>query len=159
MNELLIENIDNVDAIVFGGNTIRAQEFLERNDLDYRLQEKVVDTIIPVSVIDETGLYQAVKEASRLLRETEIYAERQMWDGFMQDLMKGNPTATYGEKEVMDALVQGRIDTILIIEEDPRIDDLFDQIQQFGTEIMIFSPQTESGAQLKSFGGIAARLR
>ncbi|TXT55175.1 MAG: hypothetical protein BAJATHORv1_40084 [Candidatus Thorarchaeota archaeon] len=159
LNELLVENAENVDAIVLGGNTIRAQEFLERGDLDYRLREKVVETIIPVSVIDETGLYQAMKEASRLLRETEIYAEREMWESFMQDLMKGHSTAAYGEKEVMEALTQGRVDTILILEEDPRIDKLIDEVEQYGSEIMIFSPQTESGAQLKSFGGIAAKLR
>ncbi|MFW9807553.1 MAG: peptide chain release factor aRF-1, partial [Candidatus Thorarchaeota archaeon] len=103
LSDLLLDNLDNVDAIVLGGNTIRCQEFLEKGDLDYRLREKIAETIIPVSIIDETGLYQAMKEASRILRETEIYAERQEWDSFMQDLMKGLNTVTYGQKEVMEA--------------------------------------------------------
>jgi peptide chain release factor subunit 1 len=160
LNEMLLDDIDNVDAIVLGGNTIRAQEFLEKGELDYRLREKVAEVIIPVSMVDETGLFQAIKEASRVLKETEIYEERQAWDAFMEDLMKGYSTATYGEEEVLEALRQGRAETIMVVEEGyDKIDELLDEVSNYGTELLIFSPQTESGAQLKSFGGIAARLR
>ncbi|MHA1943267.1 MAG: peptide chain release factor aRF-1 [Candidatus Thorarchaeota archaeon] len=160
LNNLLIDNLENVDAIVLGGNTIRCQEFLEKGDLDYRLREKVAETIIPVSVIDETGLYQAMKEASRILRETEIYAERQEWDKFMEDLMKGLNTVTYGKNEVMEALRAGRVDTIMVLEDlSDQMDDLYDEITTYGSKLMVFSNQTESGAQLKGFGGMAARLR
>lgn len=160
LDELLIDNIENVDAIVLGGNTIRAQEFLEKGALDYRLREKVAETIIPVSIIDETGLYQAMKEASRILRETEIYAERQAWDGFMEDLMKGMTNVTYGKKEVLEALRQGRAETIMITETlADELIDIYDEVEEYGSELLIFSDQTESGAQLQSFGGIAARLR
>ncbi len=160
LQELLLEHLDNVDAIVLGGNTIRCQEFLEKSDLDYRIREKVADAIIPVSLIDETGLYQAVKEASRVMKETEIYAERQAWENFMHDLMKGFNTVAYGKREVLEALKLGRIDILMITEDQTDlIDDLYDEIMNFGTELMVFSTQTESGAQLKSFGGIAARLR
>ena len=160
LNELLLDDIDNVDAIVLGGNTIRAQEFLEKGELDYRLREKVAEVIIPVSVVDETGLYQAMKEASRILKETEIYAERQAWDSFMEDLMKGQNKVAYGEKEVLDALRQGRVASLMVVEEGfDGIDALIDEVSEYGTELLIFSTQTESGAQLKSFGGIAATLR
>jgi len=158
--ELVSDNLDNVDAIVLGGNTIRCQEFLEKGDIDYRIKEKIADTIISVSIIDETGLFQAMKEASRVLKETEIYAERQAWDAFMSDVMKGMTNVTYGTKEVLEALRQGRVQTLLIVEDESElIDDLYDEIAAFGTELMVFSSQTESGAQLKSFGGVAARLR
>jgi peptide chain release factor subunit 1 len=160
LNKLLVENLENIDAIVLGGNTIRAQEFLEKGDLDYRLRKKVAEKIIPVSIIDETGLYQAMKEASRILKETEIYAERQAWDDFMGDLMKGNTTATYGKKEVLEALKAGRVRTILVIEDDmDLVDEFMNEAQTYGSEVMVFSSQTESGAQLKSFGGVAAKLR
>ncbi|TFG09752.1 peptide chain release factor 1 [Candidatus Thorarchaeota archaeon] len=159
LNEMLIDELDKVDAIILGGNTIRAQEFLEKGELDYRLKEKVADQIIPVGMVDETGLYQAVKEASRIMRESEIYAERKAWDSFMEDLMKGMNTVTYGKKEVMQALEQGRIDTVMILEGHKLLDELVTEVENYGTEIMVFSSQTESGAQLESLGGIAARLR
>jgi peptide chain release factor subunit 1 len=160
LGDLLLDDIENVDAIVLGGNTIRCQEFLEKGDLDYRLREKVAETIIPVSIIDETGLYQAMKEASRILRETEIYVERQTWDKFMEDLMKGLNTVTYGKKEVMDALREGRVDTLMILEDlADQMDELYEEVSAYGSQILVFSNQTESGAQLKSFGGMAARLR
>lgn len=160
LNRLLLDDLENVDAIVLGGNTIRCQEFLEKGDLDYRLREKVAETIIPVSIIDETGLYQAMKEASRILRETEIYAERQAWDGFLEDLMKGLNTVTYGKDEVMEALQAGRVQTLLVTEDlADQMDTLYDDVTAYGSDLLVFSNQTESGAQLKSFGGIAARLR
>ena len=160
LKDLLLDNIDSVDAIVLGGNTIRCQEFLEKGDLDYRIREKIAETIIPVSVIDETGLFQAMKEASRLLKETEIYAERQIWDGFMEALMKGENTVAYGENEVLSALRAGRVETIMVTEDNTDlIDSLYDEIDEYGSELMIFSAQTESGAELKSFGGVAAKLR
>ena len=160
LKDLLLDNIENVDAIVLGGNTIRAQEFLEKGDLDYRIREKIAETIIPVSVIDETGLYQAMKEASRVLKETEIYAERQIWDKFMEALMKGENTVAYGEAEVMEALRAGRVETIMISEDKSDLmDRLYEEISSYGSELLVFSGQTESGAQLNSFGGIAAKLR
>jgi peptide chain release factor subunit 1 len=160
LKDLLLDDIDNVDAIVLGGNTIRCQEFLEKGDLDYRIREKIAETIIPVSVIDETGLFQAMKEASRLLKETEIYAERQIWDGFMEALMKGENNVAYGEKEVLGALRAGRVETVMVTEDNSDlIDSLYDEIDEYGSELMIFSAQTESGAELKSFGGVAAKLR
>jgi peptide chain release factor subunit 1 len=160
LGDLLLDDIENVDAIVLGGNTIRCQEFLEKGDLDYRLREKVAETIISVSIIDETGLFQAMKEASRVLRETEIYAERQTWDKFMEDLMKGLNTVTYGKKEVIDALREGRVDTLMVLEDlADQMDELYEEVGAYGSQLLVFSNQTESGAQLKSFGGIAARLR
>ncbi|NHJ15034.1 MAG: peptide chain release factor 1 [Candidatus Thorarchaeota archaeon] len=160
LNELLLDNLQNIDAIVLGGNTIRAMEFLDKGDLDYRLREKVAEVIIPVSVIDETGLYQAVKEASRVLRETEIYAEREAWESFIESLMKGETGVAYGKAEVLSALKEGRVEKVLILEDELElIDALYDEASEYGTEIMVFSSQTESGAQLKSFGSIAAILR
>jgi peptide chain release factor subunit 1 len=160
LGDLLIDNIENVDAIVLGGNTIRCQEFLEKGDLDYRIREKIVETIIPVSIIDETGLFQAMKDAARIMKETEIYAERQAWDAFMGDLMKGLNTVTYGKKEVLEALKIGRVQTLMITEDlADQMDTIYEDVAQYGSELLVFSNQTESGSQLKAFGGIAARLR
>ncbi|NWF95162.1 MAG: peptide chain release factor 1 [Candidatus Thorarchaeota archaeon] len=159
LSELLLDKLDSVDAIVLGGNTIRAQEFLEKGELDYRIRQKIADTIIPVGIIDETGLFQAVKEASRIMKETEVYQERVEWESFMQDLMRGLNTVTYGANEVMEALKAGRVQTLLIVEGSPLFDELADEAPKYGSDIIVFSNQTESGAQLKGFGGIAARLR
>ncbi len=160
LDNLLLDNLDGVDAIVLGGNTIRCQEFLEKGGLDYRLREKVAEAIISVSIIDETGLYQAMKEASRILKETEIYAERVAWEAFMEGLMKGLNTVAYGKKEVKQALTEGRVAQLMVIEdESDLLDEIMELILSTKAELMIFSSHTESGTQLMGFGGIAARLR
>ncbi|MHA2322895.1 MAG: hypothetical protein ACXACG_14735 [Candidatus Thorarchaeota archaeon] len=74
--------------------------------------------------------------------------------------MKGLNTVTYGKKEVMDALREGRVDTVMVLEDlADQMDDLYEEINTYGSKLLVFSNQTESGAQLKSFGGMAARLR
>ncbi|MCK4566607.1 MAG: mRNA surveillance protein Pelota, partial [Candidatus Thorarchaeota archaeon] len=79
---------------------------------------------------------------------------------FMEDLMKGLNTVTYGKKEVMEALQAGRVSTLLITEDlADQMDSIYDDVTEFGSELLVFSNQTESGAQLKGFGGLAARLR
>ncbi len=160
LSELLLDKLDTVDAIVLGGNVIRAQEFLEKGEIDYRVREKIANTMIPVSIVDETGLYLAMKEASRILKDTEIYAERVAWDAFMSDLMKGSNIVTYGNEQVLNALKEGRVETILISEDSPMLDTVIEEAPNYGTDVLVFSSQTESGQQIKSFaGGIAARLR
>jgi stalled ribosome rescue protein Dom34 len=60
----------------------------------------------------------------------------------------------------MEALQAGRVQTLLITEDlADQMDTLYDDVTAYGSELLVFSNQTESGAQLKSFGGIAARLR
>ena len=54
----------------------------------------------------------------------------------------------------------GRVHTLLITEElADQMDTIYDDVTNYGSELLVFSNQTESGAQLKSFGGMAARLR
>jgi stalled ribosome rescue protein Dom34 len=81
-------------------------------------------------------------------------------DQFMEDLMKGMNTVTYGKDEVMTALREGRVDTLMVLEDlAEQIDELYEEVDNYGSKMLVFSNQTESGAQLKSFGGMAARLR
>jgi stalled ribosome rescue protein Dom34 len=79
---------------------------------------------------------------------------------FIEDLMKGLNTVTYGKNEVMSALREGRVDTIMVLEDlADQLDELYEEVENYGTKMLVFSNQTESGSQLKAFGGMAARLR
>jgi stalled ribosome rescue protein Dom34 len=47
----------------------------------------------------------------------------------------------------------------MVTEDSPYLDQVVDEVDNYGTDLLVFSSQTESGAELKSFGSIAARLR
>jgi len=160
INELLLPQLENVDAVVFGGNTIRVQEFLEENLLDYRLRDKVASKIISVPIIDGDGIFLAAKEVAEIVKESEIYRERRLWEEFKTRLMKGDSLLTYGKNEVMEYLKQGRVEVLLISEAlEDLLDEVIDTAEKYGTRVEIFGKNTESGKELLSFGGIAAILR
>jgi len=149
LNEELLPIIDEVDAIVVGGNTIRAKDFLKRGGLDYRLMQKVHPEII-VAPVDKDGLQQAMKEVARIMTGHELAKEQKVWDEFITALMKDK--ATYGKDHCIECLQNGRVAKMLVHES--KINEI-----SLSKDTMIFSSDTETGQQLLSFGGIAAILR
>ncbi|MHA1708825.1 MAG: peptide chain release factor aRF-1 [Candidatus Baldrarchaeia archaeon] len=161
INELLLPMLDNIDAIVFGGNTIRVEEFLEEGLLDYRLREKVVNKIISVPEISAEGLYVAVKDVAEIIRDSELYREKKVWEEFKTKLVKGDSAVAYGPNDVIEYLKQGRVDVVMVSEgiDDSLMDEIIELAQSTGARVEIFGKKTECGRELMSFGGIAAILR
>ncbi|MGQ4833278.1 MAG: peptide chain release factor aRF-1 [Candidatus Asgardarchaeia archaeon] len=160
INELFLPMIDNIEAIIFGGNTLRAMEFLEKNLLDYRIREKIVDKIISTPLISPQGIFQVIKEIGEIIKDSEIARERELWENFKEKLAKGDKLIAYGKDEVIEMIKQGRVDTVLVSEElGNLIDELIELAEKYRTRIEIFSSQTESGQELLAFGGIVAFLR
>ena len=160
VNEIFLPQLENVDVLIFGGNSIRVQEFLERELLDYRLREKILTKKISVPMVGPDGVFQAVKEITELVRDSEIAREKALWEDFKARIAKDDPLVTYGKEEVLRNLKEGRVDIVIISET---LDDLIDEIteiaEQFRTDVEIFSSETESGQELLAFGGIVAILR
>lgn len=160
INEIFLPQLENIDAIVFGGNSIRVQEFLERGLLDYRLREKIVTKTIVVPMVGPDGVFQALKEISELVRDSEIAREKRLWEDFKARVAKDDNLVTYGKEEILKNLKEGRVDIILISEKlDSFIDEISDLAEQYRTSIEVFSSETESGQELLAFGGVVAILR
>jgi peptide chain release factor subunit 1 len=154
LNKELLPIIDEVDAIVMGGNVIRAKEFVKKSKLDKRLLAKIYPEYVSTSQVDEHGLHEAVKTISRLPIDKELRDEQRKWDIFMYYLMKEEGRAIYGEDEVRKAL-EDRAVVFLLIHEDT----VFNVHVMGSPEVCVFSRDTEPGQQLKAFGGVAAVTR
>ncbi|MCD6513532.1 MAG: peptide chain release factor aRF-1 [Candidatus Odinarchaeota archaeon] len=160
VNELFLPMINDIEAVVFGGNTLRAMEFLEKDLLDYRIKNKIISKVIPTSLINPQGVFQMTKEIAEIIKSSEIARERKLWEDFKEKLARNDKLITYGKDEVLDLLKQGRVDTVLISENmGDLVDEIIELAEQFGTKVEIFSSQTESGQELLAFGGIVAFLR
>jgi stalled ribosome rescue protein Dom34 len=77
-------------------------------------------------------------------------------------LLAKNPgKVSYGEKEVMDNLKNGAVDTLLLSEavDEELIEKFEEAAEEVSSNIRIISVETREGVQLRDMGKIAAILR
>ncbi|CAG8898194.1 unnamed protein product [Penicillium egyptiacum] len=108
----------------------------------------------------------------RLLADTKYARETKLMDDFLEQLRKETNKATYGPREVEDAVEQGAVGRgggVLIVSnrlfrsqdvaERKRWVALVDRVRDVeGGEVRILSSDHESGKRLEGLGGIAALL-
>ena len=158
LNKDLVPIIDEINTIIFGGNTIRAKELLKRKDIDHRLRAKIHDEVIPTSDVGNLGLLEAKKQVATILKEHELAEEKQHWDKFIRLLMKESPRAVYGLEEIIETIQEEMLETLLILDNNTRaLEDMISIQSRMKPpkRIVYFSEETEPGQQLKSFGGYA----
>lgn len=108
----------------------------------------------------------------RLLADTKYARETKLMDDFLEQLRKETNKATYGPREVEDAVEQGAVGRgggVLIVSnrlfrsqdvaERKRWVALVDRVRDVeGGDVRILSSDHESGKRLEGLGGIAALL-
>lgn len=146
--------IDDVDTIVFGGNTIRAQEFLKKNLLSDKIKEKISDEMIPTSMVNDDGIEEAKRYIPDIIKDSHLGKEREAWDSFLMHLAKETGKAAYG-KEIEEHVVNGRVYQLLV-HETYQLKYLPDE---YNYELVLFSVGSPFSAQLLAFGGCVAILR
>ena len=149
INEKLEDIIDDVDIIIFGGNEIRAKNFLSAAKLDKRIRDKISDTIIPTSSSGE-----ALKKIDKILPNHELVKEKIEWEKLIKHILKGNSNVVYGEKETFQMLNDKRVKTLYLLE-----DNMYSVITLDKFEVFYFSNKSAYGQQFAGIGGIAAILR
>jgi peptide chain release factor subunit 1 len=113
-NQIFSEYQDKLKGMVIGGPGRTKHEFLERELLDYRLKEKIMG-ILDNSYTDESGIREIVQKSDELLKDAEITRERGTVNKFFETVVKEG-MATYGQKEVEDALSIGKASELLVSE-------------------------------------------
>jgi len=106
--------IEKLKGIVVGGPGHSKNWFLEAGDLDHRLRDKVLGTI-DTSYTDESGIKEILDKSGDILKEVGVMKERALVNKFVEKVAK-NELATYGYREVMNALNLGQVDSILLSE-------------------------------------------
>ncbi len=116
MNQIFVEYDDKLTGIIVGGPGITKNYFLNEEMLDHRLQKKVIGTI-DTSYTDESGVRETVQKSDSLLKDTEIMKEKKVIETFMGEVVKHNSLATYGQKEVEEAIELGKVEKLLLSED------------------------------------------
>lgn len=111
---LSMVGIPKLKGIIVGGPGMTKNEFLEISEMDYRLKNMVIGTV-DTSYTDESGIKEMLDKATEILKDASIIKERQLVNKFIEKIAT-NGLATYGYQEVVDAILQGRAELVLVSE-------------------------------------------
>ena len=152
----------DIEALLIGGPGATKDYFIGKEYLHYELQAKALNSF-DTGYTDESGLRELVTNAAGKLQEVQLVQEKKLMDRFMQEVMSPRRgLATYGEKQVRDALQRGAVDQLLVSEvvDKELVRELATLAEQSRSSVALVSTDTEGGAALQNaFGGVAAILR
>ncbi|ENN95765.1 peptide chain release factor 1, partial [Methanocaldococcus villosus KIN24-T80] len=104
-------------GILVGGPGHTKLEFVQKDYLHHELKKLVLDTF-DLCYTEEFGIRELLEKAAPLLKDVELMKERQAVQRFLKELVKEDGgLACYGEKEVLNALMMGAVDTLIVSED------------------------------------------
>ncbi len=113
-NGLLLD--ENIEGLLIGGPGKTKDEFSEGGYLHHELEKKIIDTF-NTGYTDEYGLKELMQNAQQTLSDLEVMKEKELMNKLMEEIKKPNGgLATYGEEQVMRALMMGAVETLLVSE-------------------------------------------
>lgn len=147
-------------GIIVGGPGPTKHDFLDMGQLTGELVKKVIG-VKDLGYTGEFGLQELVDKSQDLLAQEEIVAEKKIMEQFFTTLAKEQEKVAYGKKQVLHAIQQGAVDTVLLSEslDDETIESFTAEAEKMGGKAVLISIDTREGAQLRELGGIAALLR
>jgi len=108
-------SIPDLKGIVVGGPGPSKEKFIEGDYLDYRVKQKIIG-VVDTSYTGEPGIKDLIGKAETLFANLRYTEEKRLVQKFLEVLAKDDEKVTYGEREVREALVQGRVDVLLLSE-------------------------------------------
>jgi peptide chain release factor subunit 1 len=100
-------------GVLIGGPTPTKEEFADGGYLHHELQKRILG-LFDVSYTNESGLPELVDNAQDALKGMEVIKEKTVMNKFLQELVKDESNAAYGEESVRKNLELGAVDTLLL---------------------------------------------
>ncbi|WP_440060311.1 peptide chain release factor aRF-1 [Thermogladius sp. 4427co] len=147
-------------AILIGGPAYSKYDFLQGDYIDYRLKKIVLNQLVDVAYQGEAGLREMVMKAQDILKEQEYVEGLQVIEEFKLHLAKDDGMIVYGEDEVLNALEQGAVKTLIVSEERGDVEKWLDKAKNYGAKVIVVNNEMPEGEWfLKTFNGIGGILR
>ncbi len=144
MTEIYLD-APGLKGIIVGGPGPTKEDFLKGNYLHYEIKDKILTTV-DTGYTGREGVKEVVERSREFIRNVRFYEERKIVQDFLYNVGQETGLATYGEKEVIQALKANNVRTLLLSEgvrralvrlrcrdcgyEETRIVDL-DQMEEF----------------------------
>ncbi|MFC1768853.1 peptide chain release factor aRF-1 [Nanoarchaeota archaeon] len=151
---------EGLKGLIVGGPGPTKYDFVEGGYITDQLKRKII-AIKDLSYTGDFGLQELLDKSQDVLANEEVSKEKEIMGKFFDLLAKNPGKVTYGEKEVMNQLSKGVVETLLISEKvtDDQIEEYEKEAEKFNTTVMIISVETREGVQLRDLGMFAAILR
>ena len=102
-------------GVLIGGPTPTKEEFEAGEYLHHELQRQIIG-LFDVAYTNESGLSELVENAADALKDLDIIKEKNIMNRFLQELVKDDGAASYGEESVRKNLELGAVDTLILSE-------------------------------------------
>jgi peptide chain release factor subunit 1 len=147
-------------GILIGGPGYAKLDFVKGDYIDYRLKEKVLDTLVDVGSQGEPGLKELVMRASELIKGQKYVEVVNALEEFKFHLVKDDGLALYGFDDIVNALNMGAVKSLVVTEDMPELEKLMELAKKSGAEVYVL-PETipEYVWIKKTFNGVVAILR
>ncbi|NHI94268.1 MAG: peptide chain release factor 1 [Candidatus Lokiarchaeota archaeon] len=115
VNEIFVPLGNDLKGVIVGGAGPTKEVFVDSDYLDYRLKDKILD-VYDIGYTGIQGIKELTKQSEKLLENVQIMKEKNLIQKFLGHIGRDTGLATYGEKEVRDALNKSAVETLLISE-------------------------------------------
>ncbi len=109
------EEVPDLQGIIIGGPGFTKDTFAEKGYLKPPLKDKVL-AVLDTAYAGEEGIRALVEKSEDILRNQRLIEEKRLVQRFLGELARDTGLATYGEKQVREALDRGAVEIIIISE-------------------------------------------
>lgn len=147
-------------GILIGGPGYAKLDFVKGDYIDYRLKEKVLDTLVDVGSQGEPGLKELVMRASELIKGQKYVEVVNALEEFKFHLAKDDGLALYGFDDIVNALNMGAVKSLVVTEDMPELEKLMELAKKSGAEVYVLPGTIPEYVWIKkTFNGVVAILR
>lgn len=114
-NEVFL-NMNKLKGIFIGGPGFTKIEFVKDESLDYRLREKIINTV-DIGYGGKEGIRPLVMKIKDDIKNVKYIREKEIIQKFLGELAKETGKAVYGEEEIRKALNYGALDYLIFSED------------------------------------------
>ncbi|MDD5417847.1 MAG: peptide chain release factor aRF-1 [Candidatus Nanoarchaeia archaeon] len=148
-----------LQGIILGGPG-PAKEELAASSAFAPLKPKVLG-MVNIGYGGEDGIPELISKSKDILKEEEIYREKETIGNFFSNLARETGLATYGVEEVKSAVMMGAVSKVILSEgiEEDVFEEIGNLCDKHNVLFEIYSTETEEGEQFFRMGGVGAFLK
>ncbi|MEM1619226.1 MAG: peptide chain release factor aRF-1 [Fervidicoccaceae archaeon] len=147
-------------GLLIGGPGYSKKDFVSGEYLDHRLRALVLPTLIDVAYQGEVGLREMVLKAENVIQGNKYARIVNKIEELKVHMARDDGLAVFGESEVSSAIESGVLETLIVVEDHPKLEELKSKASSSGAEVVIVpSSIPESEWLSRAFGGVAGVLR
>jgi len=159
-----LQLLKDVNKIIVAGPGFAPKNFSEfAKQKDAKLSSRFI--MEHCSYAERNGVNELMKRGivSRVAADERVALEMQIMDEFKLKLAKSSDKICYGIKNVKEAIEISAAEKVLVLDELLRnkkeVDEIIEMAEKNKVKVMIFSHESDGGAELDGFGGLIAFLR